>query len=305
MTRHFMRIYIIMLCALVLAGCGQAGRYSGTLITEGDHRISQGERLQAGVLMLDGRLTIEPDAIVEGSIVMLNGEIQLEGDLLGDLSMLDGQLQLGAQAKIDGDLLVAAGDLERDPGAQVAGAVHQGELGASAVFGQSRQTNPTVLSLALRTLIQALLAVVVVRLLPKPVAVVSQALSEHALASMATGVFAALIGLILMVQMIFTVVLVPMSLIFVLFSLVAVGLTSIFYGHALGKYIRSRQAWISMPWAVGVGTAAYTLLTALIGLVPYLGAALQLLLKATGLGALILTRLGLRRYQAPTDPSLI
>jgi hypothetical protein len=106
--------------------------------------------------------------------------------------------------------------------------------------------------------------------------------------------------------MAFTVVLIPMSILLGVLVLMAVGLTGILYGDVLGQWARSKGLGdLSRPTAGGLGSVAFSILTGGLQLIPYVGAALQLLLVAIGIGALILTRLGTRQFRIQNQGQIL
>lgn len=201
--------------------------------------------------------------------------------------------------------MMAGGELEKADGALIGGQLDSGGLGTTALLPDNASASPSVAGLIFRSLLQALIAAALVRFLPRPMRRITHAIAHNTLVSGAVGVFASLIGLILMVQMAFTVVLIPMSLLLGLLILVAVSMSSVLYGAAIGLPLRNRwRPALKDHWAAAAGTAIFTLGMALLQLIPYIGTALQLLLIACALGALLLTRLGSREFSPQQQPIL-
>lgn len=299
-------LLLVLLLALGLSACGRDGRYSMTLITEGMHQLEAGEEMEGGLLLLDGQLIVEPLAAIRGSVFVLGGELINRGDIEGDLSMVQGQVELGPQARIGGDLIQAGGELVRAAGSTVQGQIPGNQADATNMLFGGTDSRPSVASIALRAIIQGLLAALAVRWVRRPIERISQALIRHPIASGSVGIFSGLIALLLMVQMAFTVVLIPLSILLGILVLLSVGLAGIFYGFALGQAITEGAGWsLSATISAGLGAALFSLFNDGLQFVPYAGSALQLLLMASGIGALILTRLGLRPFNPPAQRSLI
>jgi hypothetical protein len=296
------RTLFILLAGLILAGCQPNGRYTGTVILEGVHRVDDQERLPGVVLLVDGSLVIGEGGQVEGPVYMLGGRLDANGLLLSDLSILGGQAVLGPQAVIGGDLNLGGGTLERSPQAVIAGQFSQGENlqipARPTVFEALRNQWLSILGQAG---LFALLTYLLVRYLPRPVTRLSRAVSRHALVSTALGLLVGVVSLSLLVLMAFTIILIPVSLLLglVLIAAVAVGWAGL--GQALGAQLAQRLGWQMRPaWGAALGSLIF--MAAFGGLSLFQGAGwIQLTVAAAGLGAAYLTRFGLSEFTPVED----
>jgi hypothetical protein len=151
---------------------------------------------------------------------------------------------------------------------------------------------------------------VMLRVRPRAVTRVSDAITEHPLVSGSLGLLAGLVGLVLAVFMVFTIVLIPVALL-VLLAIALVALMGwVGLGFALGRWIGIRRGWTRPAPRMGLlGTALLAVLMHLIELVPVVGAIVPLLALVVGFGAVWLTRFGSRRFEAqsydPVEPDRV
>lgn len=296
---------LAVLAAMAMGACAAQDRYSGTLITGGEHRVGAGTTLETVTLQTGGRLIIEPDGQLQGAVLLLGGELDIEGTLQGDLSALAGTVEFGPKARVTGDVISADAQLH-GAGDAVAGEFIQGSpIGRSAAAPQPwwRQG----LGLLFQVLGRGAAAFLLLRWLPRPLTRTGQALRRYPHIAAAVGVLAGVVILVLLVQMAFTVVLIPVSLGLGVLFIIVLWLTSMVYGAALTDLTRRAlgNPQLSLAAAGAIATVAFALAFELIGRLPLAGAILQLLLIAMGLGAWILTRFGQRTFVAQTDRDLL
>jgi hypothetical protein len=304
MTSHKIILLAALVGAFLLSACEQEGLYSGNLILEGDHHLSSGESMRGVLVMLDGRLFIEEDARLTGPVYMMAGRLENHGEISSDISLLGGRLILGPSARLGGDLNIGGGDVERDPSAQIAGQV-------VTAIGLQVPDRPTLfretlreqlLSWLIQSVILGIMAYFTVRWLPVPVSRVSKAIVEHPLVSLAIGVLAGIVGLVLLVLMAFTIILIPVSFLFGFLILLAVIFGWIGFGSAIGRFLLKLFKWeLSQPMAAALGTLLFVFIWNMLALIPIVQGVIPLILAVTGLGAVFITRFGLSEFIPATD----
>lgn len=286
------RLRVALLLTLLVGAAGAAGAqglHRGTLVLDGTHRL---ERVEGHVLQLGGHASVGPDARIGGTVVLLADALEVEGTIAGDVFLLGGTLSLAESARIEGGLVAAGGDLQAARGAEIAGGVtHDLEVAAELV-----RPTPTIAQRAVRSLVQmiavALLAYVLARTMPRAIDRTGDAIVEHPLVSLATGMLAAAVGLVLLIAMAFTLVLIPLAL----FGAVVFG-ASVAYGWvAVGRRIARRWPGSATPVATAVATAAFVLVLNGVGLIPWIGAPAGLLASVGALGGVVITGFGRRRF---------
>lgn len=303
MKRNRWRYLLLLFLLLALAGC-DGGAVSGTVIWEGAHIYGPGDVVAGEMVVLDGEVTVQQEAEVTGSVYMLGGTVEIAGSVGGDVALIAGDLGLGPTAVVGGDLSIGGGDVEQSPQATVRGDV----LGGSDV-NVSLETlfpQPTARQRLLRLLPQALiiavLAYLVARFLGRPLAHVRRATVDHPIVSGAMGLLVGIVAPSLLVLMAFTVILVPITLIALLLAGLVVVYAWIGLGAALGRWLRRvlRRDW-SPPVSAFAGTLLFMVITNLLVFIPLVGGWIGILATAVGIGAVFLTRFGLREFTLSYD----
>jgi len=292
-------LFLILLPAL--SAC-DGGAVSGTVVWEGTHVFGAGDVAQGQLVVLGGEVLIQEGARVTGSVYMLGGAVEIGGTVEEDVALIGGDLFLGPTAVVEGDLSAGGGDVEQSPEATVRGEVLQGgeaEVSLETLF--PRQTaRQRLLRLLPQALIVGALAYVVARVLGRPLARVRRASTRHPVVSGAMGLLVGIVGPSLLVLMAFTVILVPVTLMALLLTGLVVIYAWIGLGAALGQWIQGilQRDW-SPPTSSFVGTFLFMIVTDLLVFIPIVGGWVGILATAVGIGAVFLTRFGLREF----DPS--
>jgi hypothetical protein len=150
------------------------------------------------------------------------------------------------------------------------------------------------------------LGLILEKFLTRPVERIERTVRQYPLMSGAVGVLTGIVSLVLLVQMAFTVVLLPVTMfgLLLLFCAGAYGLIAlgVRWGCEIGTRIESRAP---LPLLAALGSAGVSLLLDLLNLLPYAGGALSALMLATGFGAVLLTRFGWVSYQPVRDRQLL
>ncbi len=91
----------------------------------------------------------------------------------------------------------------------------------------------------------------------------------------------------------------PLSIAAVILGAAVLILGVFAWGHRVGRSIPG----VRRPIATGFGVAAVIGGMWLVGMVPFIGDSLVLMVLVTGFGAAIISLLGYRRFEPPTFPS--
>jgi hypothetical protein len=302
MTRC-LRLSLLLIPLLLLTACGADGFYSTTLITDGQHVISEDQTLYGMLLVIDGEIHLQEGAQVTGSAYVLEGNFTLDGRVAGDVVQLGGRLLVGDDAQIDGDLRQAGGTFSLSPGARVQGRVLRGseveldlrpQQAEDSLFGR-------LAWFVIQALGLALLALLAVRFIPRPLAHVADALVEHPLTSVALGILVGIVAPSLLVMMAFAILLIPVTVLGLIVggALIAYGLIAC--GFILGRILTRWRPDLSPSLAAFSGTFLFMASMEIVTIVPVVGGLLPLLLAVAGLGAVLLTRLGRQRFVPATE----
>ena len=293
----------LALLGLLLAACqpegDNPGAYSGTLVLEGSHVYMQGETLPGALIVLDGEATIASGACVAGPVFLIGGSLAIDGRVSGDVTAVGGQLLIGPDAQIEGDLRAAKARLDLPPGADVVGQTLVGPssgLQPGDLFPE-RSIRDRLAWLLPEALLLACAAYLAARYAPKPLARVRRAAIGHPVVAAAMGLLAGIVGLILLVVIAYTLILIPVTLIGFLVGFLSIGYGWIGIGAAVGVDLVSwRKTSISPYQAALLGTLAFMLALNLISLLPVIGDVISIASAAISLGAVVLTRFGLREF---------
>lgn len=312
--RQSLSITIALFALLLLTACSaEESRYSGTLITGGTHEIGVGETLEGALLVTDGRVNLEKGSRVTGLVYVMGGEVSVDGEIRADLSIIGGEVSLGPQAEIGGDLDIGGGELTRSPEATITGEVNRGTgSGVRAPLFPGWTIIPTpedptlvrqLVTFIVNALLLAALAALAARFLSQPISRVARAVTEAPVVTGALGLLAMITIPALLVLMAFTVILIPVVLVgaLLLGAMVIYGWISI--GSEIGKHLARWRGWNVRPAAIAfLGTLIFTLLVNGSGFVPVIGSVVQVLAASVGLGAVLLTRFGMRSFSPAAQP---
>ena len=293
----------LALLTLLLAACqpkgDNPGAYSGTVVLEGSHVYTQGETLPGALVVLDGEATIASGARVAGPVFLIGGSLVIDGRFSGDVTAVGGRLLIGPGAQIEGNLRVGNARLDLSPEADVAGETLVGSSSGvlPADLFPERSFREELAWLLPEALLLACGAYLAARFAPKPLARVSRAATSHPVVAAAMGLLAGIVGLILLVVIAYTLILIPVTLIGFLAGFLAIGYGWVGIGAAVGDRLRSwRKMSISRYQAAFLGTLAFMLALNLISLLPVIGDVISIASAAVSLGAVVLTRFGLREF---------
>lgn len=293
---------ILLMFAFLLTACGADGLYSLTLITDGQHELTQ--NLQGDLLILGGEVTLPEDVYVNGNVHLLLGELTVNGEINGDVSFMNGDLILGDSALLRGDLNLGGGSFHPSPGSVIEGKVNTGTGVSlpSVPERESRFDSSFWLRAILNGLFSGLVAAVLVRYFPSAVGRISEAITLHSLASGGMGILVGIVGISLLVTMAYTILLIPVSILMLFLLAVGVFLGWLGLGSELGRLIvqMTRQP-IKPSKAAFIGMFVFMPALQLLTSIPLIGGLFGIAIVSVGLGAVSLTRFGLQRFVPATD----
>ncbi len=296
---------ILVLLVLILGpGCSADGVYTLKIIDQGSLTVSSRELLTADVLLLDGVLVIEEGGTLTGSIYQLLGEIQLDGTLAGDLTQWSGNLLLGPDSLITGNYSRSGGGLERKEGSKVSGEFIEPEIRLSPGEWLRQNLKQQLVWSAVQILLLGGAALGLSRWFPRGIDRVRDAVQNQIWVCLAMGSLVGIVGITLLVQMAFTIILIPVTFLGLLVMAVGIAAGWIGFGGWLGAQLSS---WLGFRWSRSIenttGTILLLLILTLLNQVPLFGGLLLAVISLISLGAVFLTRFGIRKFQpAPLDP---
>lgn len=315
-------VLVVVLVAPVAAQSGEQGK----LVVGGAYVLSSGERLYGDLGVIGGTATVEQGATVDGDVMVAGGVLSLAGRVTGDIAVFGGVVTLESTARVAGDLVSFGGAVERNAGAVVQGDVREG--GAFDIPGWRGPLPPVIQGIApgpevslqqspgqwlalmfwraLRSglLILALtaLALVAALLWPKGIERLGQTVVAQPVMALLVGLLSWVVGLGLLALLAVTICLIPVALLLGLVLLVAGLLSWVVSGWLVGRKLLAALN-VRNPTLVletVLGTLLLAIVYFLLNTIACLGFVVGLLIASFGMGAIVLTRFGTRRY--PSTP---
>lgn len=278
----------LIVLALLLISAGGASLDTADIVFDGRQ---QPTAIDDVLLVAGGEVSIDADVTVQGRLYLLGGSTRIAGTVDGDVTVLAGNLTVASAGTITGSLQEIAGQVTLAEGATV------GRYDPLPVVPEPSPARRYSF-LLVQMLGLGLAGAVVSRRWPGLLPNISHAITDHTLVSGVVGALVAVTLLVLFVYMAFTLLLLPISILGLVGQVVVVMIAHLAFGNTIGR----RLPLSTGPRRTAAGIALFVLALELLGWIPYLGALVQLGLLAVGFGAVILTYVGLRRFEPPAMP---
>jgi len=322
--RRAVRWGLLVLLALVLAGCSFESDRLGGFRFDDAFRLGAGEELDGDRFWVGSRLVFEPESRVRGDMTLIGDEVIVGGLVDGSLTVVASSFTLGDAARVTGDLTYCADRAVVEPGAQVLGALQE-ECAAGnratldRLIGEGRDRwAPGFLTRLLgtfgRTLFLSAIAALGMVLFPTSLRRMSGSVLRAPLASAGIGCLTLVAAVGISAVYALSLILVVPLLILPLFLLawLALGLALLVgwaaFAFPVGGWVLRRAGLTPQPPMVQAAAGGLVLGLAvmiwdLLWFTGWIGFLLSTIISAIGLGAVILTRLGTRPYphSAPED----
>lgn len=279
---------LIVVLLLVSIGGGEVERMDVTFA--GDHDV---EAIDDVHVVAGGTTTVPSNASVAGDVYLIGGSIEVHGTVEGDLTVLAGNLTVGSAGTVTGTVEQYGGAVSIAEGATI------DDLVQFDVPVASNTPARQAAALLLQFLALGLVGVVLVRRRPSLLENVGDAIVGHPLVSGVVGSLAAVTLLVLFVYMAFTIVLIPVSIV----GLIAEGLIVVYGQVAIGYLVGRRLPIGRGDLATVAGIGVLVLFLEVLGVLPVIGAVVQLALVVVGFGAVVNTYFGLARFEPASIPS--
>lgn len=292
-------IVMLMAVAPLLSGC-QDGTLSGMVVFDGRHVVDHERTIRGDLAVIGGEVRIASGATIQGSVWLLGGTCSVDGTVEGDVNALAGALSVGDSAVIRGKLHQAGSLLDVAPDARIVGGI--AESTPEGMAGRA-SVGSRLLGGARQALVVGVLGLLLGFWFARPIANTGRTAFRYPSVSLAVGLLAGVIGLIVSVLVGFTIILLPLA-----FLMALQGLLAAVYGwFGLGAAIARRLTpGFPPPLRIGLGSLGVAMSVSVVSLVPLVGGLLGLTMTAWGLGAALITRFGLRAFRPavipPADP---
>jgi hypothetical protein len=317
------RLILTILCLLALLATAQpvhaAPNQDDEVILGDDLTLREGERIDGDLVLFGGNLTMEAGSRVQGSVTLFGGSAEVNGRVDGDLVAMGGDVALNGLARVGGDTVALGGRVRRAPGAQ-AGDIVEGTVPRDLRFWRWLQfpfalgvdLRPrSILGSTLAALFSAigltLLGVAVVYFWPNQTTRVGETVVKAPLPSLGVGCWTYPLAASFTIFVLITICLAPFAPVMVLAVVAASLFGWIALGRLFGRWLARATGWRDATplAATAAGVFVLSVLAAILGAVPCLGALIVISGASIGLGAVALSRFGTTpfpRRPAPEPP---
>lgn len=275
-------------------------------------RIESGAQVRKDIVSSGSDVVIEDKAVVQGDVVVFGGNLIVAGEVKQDVAVFGGNITLESTAIVGGDLAPIGGNLDRKEGAVVRGNTAPSTRGItppraptpprvpSASDWAERFNNPVSMFFGLVRGVLGVLAFIALGALtvafwPVQTKQVADVAQSSALPSLGVGCLTWVAAFTLMLLLVITLCGIPFAAFIGLAFIVAMLVGWVALGRLTGEKIltalKLRQADnVVIAAVVGV------FLLALLSAAPIVGWFAGMVLATLGLGAVVLTRFGTRKY---------
>lgn len=321
----FSLLLAVVLVAALPSSAQARSLYEGRVVFGGSFTLEQDEILDGDLIVIGGNAELQPGSTVKGDVFVMGGNVEAAGTIDGDVAVMGGNVRLLATAEVGGDVTSFGGNVTEMEGAVVQGDVLDGGGGIQipfagdfGLFSERYEFSPSgfsplrvvwssamgVLWFIFRVLMMGALAVLVVMFWPEATARTADAIVAQPLAAGGLGLLTLLAGPPLLLLLIITILLSPISLIGIILLIVAIVFGWIALGMEVGQRMAEAFSWELQPSALaGIGTILLTFVIGGIGVVPCIGWIPGFIVACLGLGAVLLTRFGSREYNPTLLPA--
>lgn len=291
------------------------------LVLGGSFTLLAGEIQDGNLFILGGAVALEDGSTVNQDVIMVGGNLKADGEIGGDIFILGGLLEMSQSTVVAGDVNVLGGSVEGEELATIGGQV---TTDANSAFPITipRASVPLVtpggyripnlelgvnpvwsfLWFLLRSLMWAVLAIVVVLFFSKPTERVARTVVSQPLISGGLGLLTIVVVPVVLVLIAITICGIPIALLAALGLAVSWAYGMIVIGAEVGNRLaKAFKADWAKPVSAGLGT--FLLVSVVNGagaLIPCVGWVFGFLVGIVGLGAVLLTRYGSQPYPAET-----
>lgn len=280
----------LLVVALVMLSAGGADVTAIEVAVDGDRTVTAVEDV---LIVGGGTLTVPSGERVTGPLYVIGGEATIAGRVDGDVVQLAGRLTVTERATITDELQSFGGERTVADDATV---------GRLTDLPDVVPTDPSPVEAALfltaRALGLALAGWVIARREPTLLANVGESITDYGLVSGTVGLLVSSTGVALLVFMALTVILIPISLLGLLFGIVVVAYANVAFGYLLGRWLPVED----VAQATAAGVVVFLLVIELLGRIPLVGGVLELIIVLVGIGAVLLTYLGLQPFEPAVLP---
>lgn len=313
MKPHWIKTLLVLIAAVALTACISAPAkpaspeyrttYPSQFIFGDTYILKSHEKIDGNIVGLGTTLIIEKDALVMGDVSLVGSNLDVSGRIAGDLNVLVGTSFIKDTAIIAGNINQIFQTTNIAPKALVTGEINTYSF-PSAASGKAGSKVISLLEWLRPGRVMALqagqvFALVIVSLLgiylfKTPTSRITSAIRANAPAAWGAGLLTIITTPIVAVILIITICLSPVGLLL----LIAFFISSLWGWVALSSILGMNIInWLKLDWSIEsatiIGALILGVLSSLLSFIPCIGFLLNLMITATGIGGVLLSRFGI------------
>ncbi|MCJ7519229.1 MAG: polymer-forming cytoskeletal protein [Anaerolineaceae bacterium] len=313
MKPHWIKTLLVLIAAVALTACISAPAkpaspeyrttYPSQFIFGDTYILKSHEKIDGNIVGLGTTLIIEKDAFVMGDVSLVGSNLDVSGQIAGDLNVLAGTSFIKDTAIIAGNINQIFQTTNIAPKALVTGEINTYSF-PSAASGKAGSKVISLLEWLRPGRVMALqagqvFALVIVSLLgiylfKTPTSRITSAIRANAPAAWGAGLLTIITTPIVAVILIITICLSPVGLLL----LIAFFISSLWGWAALSSILGMNIInWLKLDWSIEsatiIGALILGVLSSLLSFIPCIGFLLNLMITATGIGGVLLSRFGI------------
>ena len=312
MKPQWIKRLLVLIAVVALTACISApakpaepefrATYPSQFIVGDTYILKSHEKIDGNIVGIGTTLVIEEDAIVMGDISLVGSNLEAYGRIAGDLNVLAGSSFIKDTAIIAGNINQIFQTTNIAPKALVTGEINTytfpsaagGEAGNRVISLLEWLRPGRVLALqAARVFALVLLSFLGIYIFKTPTSRVASAIRSNAPAAWGAGLLTIITAPIVAVVMIITICLSPVGILL----LIGFFISSLWGWVALCSILGKKMVnWFNLDWSIEPATIFGALIlgifSSLLAFIPCIGFLLNLMITATGIGGVLLSRFG-------------
>jgi len=285
-----------------------------------NYTLKSGDTLSEDLIVFGGSVTIEKNATVNGSVILIGGSLTLDGEVSKDVVVMGGAVKLGAETHIHGKLVTYNAPVNRDQGAMIDSGIIDNPTRPVSPNLPAAPTVPWLIttitdpirnvgSMFFQSIMLALLAALIAMFMPVHMRRVADAVIEQPFMTFGMGLLTLVVFIVALVALsLFSVFIITLFVTIPLIAIISIVFTAacVLGWLALGMEVGLRISQMfprELPLPLATGLGAFGL--SLVSFVPCLGGLLSGIMAFIGLGAVFMTRFGMRPAVLSLTPNVI
>jgi len=277
------------------------------------YTLESGRILDGNLILVGGVVDIQPDAVVRGDVFAVGSAGTISGTIEGSLITIGGTITLDESSAVLGDIITPISHINEEEGSVIGGDKYLiwdfplpdffipsdviPEVQTSSEFQFLSLFNKIAEAFAIALAMLALAALLLL-IIPKPVDVMTDALSAEPWHMLGYGALTALVMLVGGIILTITICMIPVVILAGLSFALAVLIGWLVLGYELGKRIAStifKTTWHPVLSAV-IGNLVLYLVAKGLDFIPCIGGFLVFVAALFGLGMAVVTLFGTITY---------